>query len=278
MFSRAAVNFSGGSPGALRATRNTFGAGCWASGNSNWARSVLICDVGKSPVTPTMVSVCCVLALSPGAQNVKRLPIASAASALGKSWSASGFEIRVTISAPARSSTVKSRPRKSGMPIVLRYASPTRVARTETNLGATFASVCSETFVMRPPKSNGRPSATVADATPLAFSRLSRALRMRKASSLSSAAASSFNGAAYNKSDLLAPAEPDPSRNMSAALERWVEQGTAPSAIVATKYNTPDNPSSGVKFTRPLCPYPQVARYKGAGSENDAANFACMAP
>jgi hypothetical protein len=76
----------------------------------------------------------------------------------------------------------------------------------------------------------------------------------------------------------LPPAEPDPSRNMSAALERWVEQGTAPSAIVATKYNTPDNPSSGVKFTRPLCPYPQVARYKGAGSENDAANFACVAP
>ncbi len=76
----------------------------------------------------------------------------------------------------------------------------------------------------------------------------------------------------------LPPAEPDPSRNMSAALERWVEQGTAPSSIVATKYNTPDTPSSGVKFTRPLCPYPQVARYKGAGSENDAANFACVVP
>ena len=82
----------------------------------------------------------------------------------------------------------------------------------------------------------------------------------------------------FGAAPLLAPAGPDPSRNMSAALERWVEQGTAPSAIVATKYNTPDNPSSGVKFTRPLCPYPQVARYKGAVSENDAANFACMAP
>ena len=76
----------------------------------------------------------------------------------------------------------------------------------------------------------------------------------------------------------MAPAEPDPSRNMTAALERWVERGIAPSAIVATKYNTPDNPSSGVKFTRPLCPYPQVARYNGAGSENDAANFACVVP
>ena len=76
----------------------------------------------------------------------------------------------------------------------------------------------------------------------------------------------------------LAPVEPDPSRNMSAALERWVEQGTAPSAIVATRYNSFAGASSGVKFTRPLCPYPQVARYKGAGSENDAANFACVVP
>jgi feruloyl esterase len=29
--------------------------------------------------------------------------------------------------------------------------------------------------------------------------------------------------------------------------------------------------------TRPLCPYPQVARYKGNGSIDDAANFACVA-
>jgi feruloyl esterase len=27
--------------------------------------------------------------------------------------------------------------------------------------------------------------------------------------------------------------------------------------------------------TRPLCPYPQVAKYKGSGSSNDAANFVC---
>jgi feruloyl esterase len=76
----------------------------------------------------------------------------------------------------------------------------------------------------------------------------------------------------------LPPDERNPGRNMTAALERWVEQGTAPAAIVATKYNDPDNSSSGVKFTRPLCPYPQVARYKGDGSENDAGNFACVTP
>ena len=33
-----------------------------------------------------------------------------------------------------------------------------------------------------------------------------------------------------------------------------------------------------VDMTRPLCPYPQVAQYKGTGSTNDAANFVCKAP
>jgi feruloyl esterase len=73
----------------------------------------------------------------------------------------------------------------------------------------------------------------------------------------------------------LAPREADPSRNMSAALERWVEQGIAPGAIVAAKYQNPADPASGVALTRPLCPYPQVARYKGSGSTSDAANFSC---
>ena len=65
----------GCSPATLRAIRNSFGDGCCASGNSNWARSVLICAVGKSPVTPTMVRVCCVF---PSGPNVKRLPITAA--------------------------------------------------------------------------------------------------------------------------------------------------------------------------------------------------------
>ena len=60
------------------------------------------------------------------------------------------------------------------------------------------------------------------------------------------------------------------------ALEEWVEKGTAPGSIVATKY-LDDDPSKGVQTTRPLCPYPQIARYKGAGDTNDAANFSCQA-
>ena len=58
------------------------------------------------------------------------------------------------------------------------------------------------------------------------------------------------------------------------ALERWVENGTAPAQIIGTKYVDGD-PAKGVAFQRPLCPYPQVARYKGSGEMNDAANFTC---
>lgn len=51
------------------------------------------------------------------------------------------------------------------------------------------------------------------------------------------------------------------------ALERWVEQGVPPASMVATKANSP--------LSRPLCPYPQLPRYKGTGDTNDAANFSC---
>jgi hypothetical protein len=65
---------------------------------------------------------------------------------------------------------------------------------------------------------------------------------------------------------------------MMAALQHWVEDGVAPAAIIATKYKANGDPASGVIRTRPLCPYPQVARYKGTGSTDEAANFACKAP
>jgi hypothetical protein len=62
-----------------------------------------------------------------------------------------------------------------------------------------------------------------------------------------------------------------------AALEQWVEKGTAPDKIIATKRANDQDPASAVKMTRPLCAFPQVARYKGAGDTNDAANFVCAA-
>jgi feruloyl esterase len=58
--------------------------------------------------------------------------------------------------------------------------------------------------------------------------------------------------------------------DMVAALEQWVEQKKAPDFIVASHAI-----KGTVDRTRPLCPYPQVAVYKGTGSTDDAANFAC---
>jgi feruloyl esterase len=59
-------------------------------------------------------------------------------------------------------------------------------------------------------------------------------------------------------------------------LVQWVEQGVAPGRIVATKYVN-DDPSQGVQMTRPLCAYPQEARYVGSGDATQAASFACVA-
>jgi feruloyl esterase len=58
--------------------------------------------------------------------------------------------------------------------------------------------------------------------------------------------------------------------DMLAALEQWVENRKAPDSIPAAHLTNgkPDR-------TRILCPYPQVATYKGTGDSNDAANFVC---
>jgi hypothetical protein len=73
-------------------------------------------------------------------------------------------------------------------------------------------------------------------------------------------------------------AQGDPQHNLGAALEHWVEQGIAPDQIIATKYKAGSDPASGVIRTRPLCPYPAVAHWKGTGSTDDAANFVCLTP
>lgn len=63
----------------------------------------------------------------------------------------------------------------------------------------------------------------------------------------------------------------DAEHNINTALEKWVEGGAAPPWIVATKYKS----AGVVERTRPLCPYPQTAHYKGSGSTDSAANFVC---
>jgi hypothetical protein len=78
--------------------------------------------------------------------------------------------------------------------------------------------------------------------------------------------------------------------NTQTAITQWVEQGIAPSRIVARNTDTVSPfPSDGLfdprvaqNFptggTRPLCPYPLQPRYMGSGATNDAVNFACVRP
>ena len=56
----------------------------------------------------------------------------------------------------------------------------------------------------------------------------------------------------------------------SARSKQWREKGVAPAQIIG---NEP-----AVGLTRPLCPFPQYAKYNGTGDFKDAANWACTAP
>jgi len=60
----------------------------------------------------------------------------------------------------------------------------------------------------------------------------------------------------------------DAGSDLESALEKWVEEGVAPEQVIA---------SNGAR-TRPLCAYPAVAKWKGSGSTDDAANFTCVEP
>ena len=78
-------------------------------------------------------------------------------------------------------------------------------------------------------------------------------------------------GPATDQADFLTP------------LVAWVEQGAAPASISAAARGTGNAGGANADLpagwsttrTRPLCPVPQVARYKGSGSIEDAANFEC---
>jgi feruloyl esterase len=61
--------------------------------------------------------------------------------------------------------------------------------------------------------------------------------------------------------------------DMMVPLEQWVEKGQAPARVVASH-----STNGRIDRTRPLCPYPQVARYTGTGSIDEAANFTCQLP
>jgi feruloyl esterase len=58
------------------------------------------------------------------------------------------------------------------------------------------------------------------------------------------------------------------------AIQNWVEHDQAPDTMIASRVSR----SGAVDRTRPLCVYPKVAKYKGSGSIDDAANFTCALP
>jgi feruloyl esterase len=53
----------------------------------------------------------------------------------------------------------------------------------------------------------------------------------------------------------------------------WVERQEVPEQMIGSRIE-----GATVVRTRLLCPYPQVARYKGAGSTDAARNFSCERP
>ena len=61
--------------------------------------------------------------------------------------------------------------------------------------------------------------------------------------------------------------------NTLKAVEQWVEKGVVPDTIIMAHRDDQRKPFR----TRPVCAYPKVARYKGSGDPNDAANFMCIA-
>jgi feruloyl esterase len=87
-----------------------------------------------------------------------------------------------------------------------------------------------------------------------------------------------FGGAGPNSfGQFMSKPRADADHDVFKALVKWVEKGTPPEKIIATKY-TDDDTTKPVLRTRPLCEYPRVAKYNGTGSTDDAANFSCAAP
>lgn len=88
-----------------------------------------------------------------------------------------------------------------------------------------------------------------------------------------------INGAnqasALNATNIIGvPGYDDASHNALFALIRWVENGTAPDELVATKF-VDDNRGEGVLMQRPLCVFPKEAKYV-SGDSNEAASFECV--
>ena len=68
----------------------------------------------------------------------------------------------------------------------------------------------------------------------------------------------------------VAPEHPESYYSVAARIHR-----ETPNSVLPNQYANPMNPKSGVEMTRPLCPYPEVAKYKGSGDMHKASSFVC---
>ncbi len=66
----------------------------------------------------------------------------------------------------------------------------------------------------------------------------------------------------------------DPEHDLVEAMDAWVTKKKAPNMLIGTHLDDNKKPDR----TRPLCPYPQEAKYKGQGDINQAENFECKDP
>ena len=71
------------------------------------------------------------------------------------------------------------------------------------------------------------------------------------------------------------PTSSGPKYGVFDQLVDWVEKDVPAGNVIATKYAAGEDGKPKVEMTRPLCPYPAVAHYKGSGDTNNASSFSC---
>lgn len=84
-----------------------------------------------------------------------------------------------------------------------------------------------------------------------------------------------FQAGALGRDEASVPGFADARHDILLALMAWVEDGAALDSVVATAWATPLDAASGVLRQRPLCAYPQTARWTGNGDTNNASNWRC---
>ncbi|KAH6704239.1 feruloyl esterase B [Leptodontidium sp. MPI-SDFR-AT-0119] len=72
------------------------------------------------------------------------------------------------------------------------------------------------------------------------------------------------------------PGQVDPQHDLLLALVDWVEKDKPIDSIIASTWNSPFNTSSGLLKQRPICAYPQIAKWTGVGDVNQPGGWTCQ--